>query len=98
MMANRVSTRPIFDILPATLMSQAKAISKPPPNATPSMAAMVGTGKSCKSVIKFLPVATNRPTSSILIFALSLRSAPAQNAPEEKFERLESSGNHGRIY
>lgn len=31
--------------LPATLTSQARAISRPPPNAAPSMAAIVGTGR-----------------------------------------------------
>lgn len=32
-------------LLPAILMSQARAISRPPPNAAPSSAAMVGTGR-----------------------------------------------------
>ena len=31
--------------LPATLISQANASSRPPPNAVPSIAAIVGTGR-----------------------------------------------------
>lgn len=31
--------------LPATLISQANASSRPPPNAAPSIAAIVGTGR-----------------------------------------------------
>lgn len=39
--------------VPATLMSQASAISRPPPRAAPSMAAIVGMGRlPKKSVIK----------------------------------------------
>ena len=35
-MASRVSTRPILAVEDATRISQARAISKPPPNAAPS--------------------------------------------------------------
>lgn len=33
--------------LPQTRRSHARAISSPPPNAAPSMTAMVGTGSAC---------------------------------------------------
>jgi hypothetical protein len=44
MIANLVSGKPIFAAEPATRKSQQSAISMPPPNAAPSIAAMVGMG------------------------------------------------------
>lgn len=47
-MANRVSTRPILAFGPAMRISQANAISMPPPTAVPSKAAIVGIGNVYK--------------------------------------------------
>uniref|UniRef100_A0A915I4B6 Uncharacterized protein n=1 Tax=Romanomermis culicivorax TaxID=13658 RepID=A0A915I4B6_ROMCU len=45
MIANFVSTKPNLVLAVPTRMSQARANSRPPPNATPSKAAMTGTLK-----------------------------------------------------
>ncbi|RNA07465.1 hypothetical protein BpHYR1_025323 [Brachionus plicatilis] len=72
-MASFVSTRPILADEDATRISQANAISSPPPSATPSIAAIIGT-----------VLETKGPTSSCCIFALSFKSAPAQKTPGTK--------------
>ena len=48
--------------IPATLMSVAKAISKPPPSAVPSRADMTGLGRSLRSWIIFRAAAVNSET------------------------------------
>lgn len=42
---NQKQRNKVYQVLQAILMSQARAISKPPPKATPSIAAIVGTGR-----------------------------------------------------
>ncbi|MPC42026.1 hypothetical protein E2C01_035640 [Portunus trituberculatus] len=86
-MANLVSTRPIFVVVAATRRSQAKAISSPPPKATPSRATITGMGRFSRSEMHARALVTNGPTSSGFIFARSFRSAPAQNTPGTK-ERM----------
>lgn len=81
MMANFVSTRPNLAFIDATRRSAASAYSRPPPNAAPSIAAMVGCGKSAIALEIERNFETNNGTSFICIEARSLRSAPAQNTP-----------------
>ena len=57
-------------------MSQARDISRPPPRAYPSMAAMMGTGSSDIVVTADLILATYCPTLSSGMVALSFKSAP----------------------
>lgn len=65
--------------LHAILRSHAKDISRPPPRAYPSMAAITGTGNSDITVTADLMAATYCPTLSAGIVALSFKSAPYEN-------------------
>ena len=74
--------------LPATLMSAVRAISSPPPKATPSMAAITGIGSSPNSLATLLALPTSLPTSDSWIFVLSFRSAPSQKVPGTSLFRM----------
>ena len=52
--------------IPAILISQAKASSNPPPNAAPSIAAIVTQGNFSTPVKDDLKDSTNTPTYSIV--------------------------------
>lgn len=59
-------------------MSQAKATSSPPPKANPSMAATTGMGRLATSLTLARNPATKGPVSSLVILALSFKSAPIE--------------------
>lgn len=59
-------------------MSQAKATSSPPPRANPSMAATTGMGRLATSLTLARNPATKGPVSSLVILALSFKSAPIE--------------------
>ena len=69
-------TLPHSIYLQATLKSQARDISSPPPNAYPSMAAIDGTGSSDSALIQLRPALTCAPTSFSGIVILSFKSPP----------------------
>ena len=75
-------------IIPAILMSVASASSSPPPKAPPSSAVITGIGSVDTLLNILLPRVTSGPTSSAFIFALSFRSAPAQNIPGTSLLRM----------
>ncbi len=60
------------------MMSQARAISKPPPRATPFTAAITGLNRSCRSVMP--PKPPLHFTSKRSPEAAALRSLPAEKA------------------
>lgn len=66
---------------PAMRRSQARASSKPPPRAGPSIAAMVGTSRFSNRWSAALKSAKNLSTCTWVIVLRSTRSAPAQNEP-----------------
>lgn len=78
----------IKKIIPAILMSVASASSSPPPKAPPSSAVITGIGSVDTLLNILLPRVTSGPTSSSFIFALSFRSAPAQNIPGTSLLRM----------
>ena len=80
MMASVVSGRPMTAAVEAIRMSHASASSKPPPSATPLIAAIVGTGISATACIAREIEATASATSTDPRPARSFRSAPALNA------------------
>ena len=61
---------------PATLMSQQRAISSPPPKAVPSKAAITGTGSSESVRVSLRNFVTYCATSASVKVARCLRSAP----------------------
>lgn len=77
-----------FAAEPATRRSQARASSKPPPRAGPSMAAMVGMSRFSNRWRPALKSAKNLSTCVWVIVLLSTRSAPAQNEPDEDDARI----------
>uniref|UniRef100_A0A1A9V7K2 Uncharacterized protein n=1 Tax=Glossina austeni TaxID=7395 RepID=A0A1A9V7K2_GLOAU len=87
MIASLVSTKPILAFSAAVRISQARAISKPPPSAAPSKAAITGMGscsifiKSCRNCV------TNSLTSLSDMPLRSFKSAPAQNTPGVKLRK-----------
>lgn len=70
------STTIVHCILPAILKSQPNAISSPPPNAKPSIAASIGTGRSVNDNVSARNFATILGTSLSGMLARSFRSAP----------------------
>mmetsp|Transcript_23344 Transcript_23344/g.49715 ORF Transcript_23344/g.49715 Transcript_23344/m.49715 type:complete len:268 (-) Transcript_23344:179-982(-) len=84
MIASEVSGRPIVALAEAIRMSAASASSRPPPTATPSMAAMNGMGREAKRSIVFRSTVTNSEVSSWVMVARSFRSAPAEKTLSEK--------------
>mmetsp|Transcript_14007 Transcript_14007/g.19159 ORF Transcript_14007/g.19159 Transcript_14007/m.19159 type:complete len:248 (+) Transcript_14007:293-1036(+) len=77
-MASPVSGRPNLAFFPATTMSAVRAISNPPPKATPSTAAMTGTSNTSNPSNVPLNLVTNAAASSCVIFDRSFKSAPAE--------------------
>mmetsp|Transcript_20440 Transcript_20440/g.40877 ORF Transcript_20440/g.40877 Transcript_20440/m.40877 type:complete len:262 (-) Transcript_20440:141-926(-) len=88
MMAREVSGRPKRASAPATLMSHERAISRPPPSAAPSTAAMVGSGRLESAVKVLRRELTNVDASSWLMVLRSLRSAPAQKTRSTSLVRM----------
>lgn len=71
-------------VLHAILMSQARAISKPPPNAAPSIAAITGIGR--------LPVTESMTVSLLPVFVLSgLNTSWTRGVHSEALDRLPHS-------
>lgn len=68
----------VLVVLPAILKSQANAISSPPPNAKPSIAASIGTGRSENDDVSARKFATILGTSLSGMLARSFRSAPTK--------------------
>ena len=81
------SGRPTTAVLSATIRSQARASSSPPPSAKPCTAAMAGTGRS--STARYAARVTGRwaRSSSSLSRLRSLRSAPTQKAVATALDR-----------
>mmetsp|Transcript_14982 Transcript_14982/g.21663 ORF Transcript_14982/g.21663 Transcript_14982/m.21663 type:complete len:218 (+) Transcript_14982:1564-2217(+) len=78
-MASDVSGSPMWVEEDTTRRSAARASSRPPPRATPSMAAIVGMGRVAKSEVRFRRRVTKCWTSSGDVIRLrSFKSAPAQ--------------------
>ena len=80
MMARRVSVSPISALCEAILMSDARAISVPPPKAMPLTAAITGLLRFSMAVKRLRMVRMNALTFSGGRVARSFRSAPAQKA------------------
>lgn len=71
-------------VLDATRMSVAKANSKPPPTATPSMTLMVGMGNLATRSNVIRSKCTHWSTASIVVMrARSCKSAPAENTRDD---------------
>ncbi|KAF4518144.1 hypothetical protein B566_EDAN008846 [Ephemera danica] len=87
-MASRLSTKPNLTLEAATRRSHARASSKPPPNAAPSIAAITGMGNLSTEAVRERSPQTKSLTSELLIPARSLRSAPAQNTPGTKLRKI----------
>ena len=84
MIASLVSVRPMRAFPLATRKSHDIAISKPPPRATPSTAAITGIGSLENEDKSARARATAGPTSDSAMVRRSLRSAPAQKNPGTK--------------
>jgi hypothetical protein len=78
-----IMRRAVLAAGPATRRSQARASSKPPPRAGPSMAAIVGMSRFSNRWRPALKSARNLSTCAWVIVLRSTRSAPAQNEPGE---------------
>mmetsp|Transcript_2256 Transcript_2256/g.4833 ORF Transcript_2256/g.4833 Transcript_2256/m.4833 type:complete len:200 (+) Transcript_2256:307-906(+) len=83
MIASEVSGSPRTAFVEAIRMSAARANSRPPPTATPSMAATTGMGRDANLSIVFRSKATKSAVSSSVMVARSFRSAPAENTLSE---------------
>ena len=68
-------------LLDTVRMSAPSASSAPPPSATPSTAAMTGTGSAARLAMMPRTASPKRIMSGGACPARSFRSAPAQNAP-----------------
>uniref|UniRef100_A0A2M4AWW4 Putative secreted protein n=1 Tax=Anopheles triannulatus TaxID=58253 RepID=A0A2M4AWW4_9DIPT len=87
-MPSFVSTRPSFALVATTRISQASAISRPPPSAAPSIAATTGVGICSMLTIIWRSFETKRLTSCGVKVARSFRSAPAQKIPGTRLRRI----------